>query len=247
MSGHNKWSTIKHKKGAADAKRSKIFTKLIKEITVAVKEGGEDPEGNPRLRLAIANARGASMPKDNILRAINKGKDKNSANFQEVTYEGYAPHGIAVFIECTTDNIQRTVANVRSIFNKFNGSLGKNGSLGFLFERKGIFLFDMPENMAMEDLEMELIDGGAEDLDVDEGKVEVTTAMDDFGNMMKKLENLGIAPESANLQRIPTNTETLDVETSKKVLKMIDFFEDDDDVQAVYHSLEMTDELMEAL
>ena len=124
MSGHSKWSTIKRKKGAADAKRSKIFSRIIKEISIAIKEGGPDPEGNPRLRLAIANAKGANMPKDNIQRAINKAKDKDAASFQEVTYEGYAPNGVAVFVECTTDNLQRTISAVRSYFNKYNGSLG---------------------------------------------------------------------------------------------------------------------------
>ena len=133
MSGHNKWSTIKHKKGAADAKRSKIFSKIVKDITVAVKEGGFDPDANPRLRLAIANAKGQSMPKDNIDRAINKGKDKNSASYTELTYEGYLPHGVAVYLECTTDNTQRTVSNIRAIFNKYGGSLSTNGSLSFLY------------------------------------------------------------------------------------------------------------------
>src|SRR6056300_751711 len=139
MSGHSKWSTIKRKKGALDAKRSKMFSKVVKEITVAVREGGFDPDGNPRLRLAITNAKGISMPKDNIERAISKGKDKDSASFLELTYEGYLSHGIAVYIECTTDNQQRTVSNVRAIFNKYSGNLGTNGSLSFLFERKGIF------------------------------------------------------------------------------------------------------------
>jgi YebC/PmpR family DNA-binding regulatory protein len=136
MSGHNKWSTIKRKKGALDAKRSKIFSRIIKEITVAVKEGGPDPDVNPRLRLAISNAKGASMPKENITRAINKGSDKDAANYIEITYEGYAPNGIAIYLECTTDNQQRTISNIRSYFNKFGGSLGTNGSLTFLFDGK---------------------------------------------------------------------------------------------------------------
>ena len=246
MSGHSKWSTIKRKKGALDAKRSKMFTKVIKEITVAVKEGGADEMANPRLRLAIANAKGINMPKDNVQRAINKASDKDSANFMEVTYEGYAPHGIGVFVECTTDNLQRTVSNVRSYFNKYGGSLGKNGSLSFIFDRKGVFNF--PQNdIDLDDLELELIDAGAEDIEVEEGIITVTTAMEDFGNMVKKLEELKIEPESANLERIPTNMETLDVETAKKVLRLIDVIEDDDDVQNVYHNLEMTEELMDAM
>ena len=245
MSGHSKWSTIKRKKGALDAKRSKIFSKLIKEITVAVKEGGPDPDGNPRLRMAIANAKGQSMPKDNIERAINKGKDKNSASYTELTYEGYLPHGIAVYLECTTDNTQRTVSNVRSIFNKYGGSLSTNGSLSFLFDRKGIFVVPKGD-IDQDEFEMELIDAGAEDLELDEdGFFHITTSMEDFGTMVKKLEELGIEPESSELERIPNDTKTLDLEESKKIMKAIDLFEDDDDVQKVFHNLELTDEMME--
>ncbi len=244
MSGHSKWSTIKRKKGALDAKRSKIFSKLIKEITVAVKEGGPDPDGNPRLRMAIANAKGQSMPKDNIERAISKGKDKNSANFTEVVYEGYLPHGIAIYLECTTDNLQRTVSNIRAIFNKFGGSLGTNGSLSYLFERKGVFVIPK-DNLDEDEFEMELIDAGAEDIELEDGFFNVTTSMEDFGNMMKKLEEMGIEPETAELQRIPNDTKALPLEEAQKIMKIIDLFEDDDDVQKVFHNLEMTDEMME--
>lgn len=246
MSGHNKWSTIKRKKGANDAKRSKIFSKIIKDITIAVKESGPDPEANPRLRLAISNARGASMPKDNIQRAINKGKDKDAANWEELSYEGYAAHGIAVFVEAMSDNTQRTVSNVRAIYNKYNGSMGKNGSLSFLFDRKGIFSIKQGE-LDLDEIELEIIDAGAEDFEVEDGMITITTSMDDFGNMMKKLEEMNIEPESAELQRIPNNTETLDLEAAKKVMKMIDAFEEDDDVTNVYHNMEMTDELMAEL
>ncbi len=245
MSGHSKWSTIKRKKGALDAKRSKIFSKLIKEITVAVKEGGPDPDGNPRLRMAIANAKGQSMPKDNIDRAINKGKDKNSASYTELTYEGYLPHGVAVYLECTTDNTQRTVSNIRAIFNKYGGSLSTNGSLSFLFDRKGIFVVPKGD-IDQDEFEMELIDAGAEDLELDEdGFFHITTSMEDFGNMVKKLEELGIEPESAELERIPNDTKTLELEEAKKIMKAIDLFEDEDDVQKVFHNLELTDEMME--
>ncbi len=246
MSGHNKWSTIKRKKGANDAKRSKIFSKIIKDITIAVKEGGPDPEANPRLRLAISNAKGASMPKDNVQRAINKGKEKDAANFEELSYEVYAPHGIAVFVEAMSDNTQRTVANVRAIYNKYNGSMGKNGSLSFLFDRKGVFSIKQGE-LNLDEIELEIIDAGAEDFEVEDGMITITTSMDDFGNMMKKLEEMNIEPESAELQRIPNNTETLDLESAKKVMKMIEAFEEDDDVTNVYHNLEMTDELMATL
>ncbi len=247
MSGHSKWSTIKRKKGALDAKRSKAFSKIIKEITVAVKEGGgPDPDANPRLRTAIANAKGVNMPKDNVARAISKAGDKDSANFTEVTYEGYAPGGIGIFVECTTDNLQRTVANVRSYFTKYGGSLGKNGSLSFIFDRKGVFRFPIGD-WDLDELEMEIIDAGAEDIEMEDGFVTVTTALEDFGTMQKKLEELEIETESAKLERIPNNTETLDVESAKKVLKLIDVIEEDDDVQEVYHNLEMTDELIAAL
>jgi len=247
MSGHSKWSTIKRKKGALDAKRSKAFSKIIKEITVAVKEGGgSDPESNPRLRTAIANAKGVNMPKDNVARAISKAGDKDSANFMEVTYEGYAPGGIGVFVECTTDNLQRTVSNVRSYFTKYHGSLGKNGSLSFIFDRKGVFSFPLGE-WDVEELEMEIIDAGAEEIELEEDFVTVTTALEDFGTMQKKLEELEIETESAKLERIPNNTESMDVESAKKVLKLIDVIEEDDDVQEVYHNLEMTDDLVAAL
>jgi YebC/PmpR family DNA-binding regulatory protein len=246
MSGHNKWSTIKRKKGALDAKRSKIFSKIIKDITIAVKEGGDDPDGNPRLRLAIANAKGASMPKENIQRAINKGTDKDAAALLETTYEGKGPHGIAIFVECTTDNLQRTVSNIRAYFNKHGGELGKNGSLNYLFDRKGIFNVPLGD-IKQDEFEMELIDAGAEDISLDEETFTITTAMEDFGNMMKKLEQMQIEPESASLQRIPKTSETLDVDSAKKVLKLIDIIEEDDDVQNVFHNLALTDELMEKL
>lgn len=243
MSGHNKWSTIKRKKGANDAKRSKIFSKIIKEIRIAVKESGPDPESNPRLRLAISNAKGASMPKDNIARAINAGKDKDGADFIETTYEGYLPNGIAVFIECTTDNLQRTVSNIRAIFNKYGGNLGTNGSLSFIFERKGIF--EIPQgNIDQDEFELEMIDAGAEDIAVESGFFTVTTAMEDFGSMMKKLEQMGIEPESAELQRIPNDTIKLDGEAAQKIMKIIEVFEEDDDVQNVFHNLEITEEMM---
>ncbi len=247
MSGHSKWSTIKRKKGAADAKRSNLFSKLSKEITVAVKEGGPDPDGNPRLRLAISNAKGQSMPKDNIERAIKKASDKDSASFIESTFEGYLHHGIAVFLECTTDNNQRTVSGVRSIFNKYDGNLGTNGSLSFLFDRKGVFVVPKGD-IDQDEFEMELIDAGAEDIEFEnDGFFHITTSMEDFGSMAKKLEDLNIEPETAELQRIPNDTKVLPNEDAKKILKVIDAFEDNEDVQNVFHNLEITDELMESI
>jgi len=247
MSGHNKWSTIKRKKGAIDAKRSKMFSKLIKDITIAVKERWSRSRWKSTFTFSDCKCqRRVSMPKDNIQRAISKGADKDAASFQETTYEGYAPNGIAIFIECTTDNLQRTVSNIRSYFNKYGGNLGTNGSLSFLFDRKGVFI--IPKGtIDPDEFEMEIIDAGAEDISLEDDTFTVTTAMEDFGSMMRKLEELKIEPESASLQRIPKETTKLDLEASKKVIKLIDFFEEDDDVQNVYHNMEITDELMDAL
>ncbi|SHI46163.1 DNA-binding regulatory protein, YebC/PmpR family [Tangfeifania diversioriginum] len=246
MSGHSKWSTIKRKKGALDAKRSKMFSKLSKEITVAAKLGGADEEANSRLRLAVQNAKGQNMPKDVIQRAINKA-DKDSSNFEEMTFEGYGPEGIAIFVECLSDNNNRTVGSVRSIFSKHNGHLGTNGSVAFLFETKGVFVVPVTDKIDMDEFELEMIDAGAEELEENDGFIEITSAMEDFGNISKKLEELSIDAESQGLQRIPTTTTALDVEDAKKVLRLIERLEEDDDVQNVYHNLEITPELEKAL
>ena len=242
MSGHSKWSTIKRKKGANDAKRGKIFTKIIKEIMIAAREGGGDPETNARLRLAVQNAKGANMPKDNIERAIKKAVGTDADSYVETSFEGYAPGGIAIFAECLTDNNNRTVASVRSLFNKHGGKLGTNGSLSSLFDRKGIFTVKN-EGFSSEDLELELIDAGAQDFEVDGETITITCAREDFGSVNKMLNELGIEPEEAGLKRIPNTTKTLDLESSKKVLRFVESLEDDDDIQNVYHNLEITDEL----
>mgnify|MGYP001067216413 CR=1 FL=1 len=242
MSGHSKWSTIKRKKGAADAKRGKIFSRIVKEIHVAVRDGGPEAEANPRLRLAIQNAKGANMPKDNIERAISKASNEGS-NYQEVTFEGYGPGGVAVYVECMTDNNNRTVSLIRSIFTKRGGSLGTNGSLNFLFDRKGVFTIPLG-GLDPEEFELELIDAGAEDIEEEKDVFIVTCALEDFGNIQKKLDELGVHAENAELQRIPINTKKLDAENAQKFLRMIEDFEDEDDVQNVYHNLEMTEELM---
>lgn len=248
MAGHSKWANIKHRKGAQDAKRSKIFTKLIKEITIATKEGGADSDMNPRLRLAIQKAKAANVPKDTIERAINKGSGADGTNYEEITYEGYGPNGVAVFVECTTDNNNRTVSNMRSYFSKNGGSMGNNGSVAFMFERKGVFTLNK-EGIALDedDLQLELIDGGAEDIEAEDEIFVVTCPIEEYGNVSNKLEELGIEPASSELSRIPTTTVALDVDSAQKVLKLIDKIEDDDDVQAVFHNLEMTDALAEAL
>lgn len=245
MSGHSKWSTIKRKKGAADAKRSKIFSRVVKEIQVSVREGGSDPDANPRLRLAIQNAKGVNMPKENVQRAINKA-GSDGANLEPLTFEGYGPGGIAIYIECLTDNHKRTVGSIRSIFNKKGGTLGTNGSLSYLFDRKGVFTVPKGD-LDPEEFELEIIDAGVEEFETEEEVFVITTPLEDFGNVQKKLDEMEIEPENAELQRIPNDTKNLDLETSLKVLRMIEDFEEDDDVQNVYHNMEVTDEIVQAL
>ena len=249
MAGHSKWANIKHRKGAQDKKRAKQFTRAIKEITIAVKEGGgPDPETNPTLRNAIANAKGVNMPKDTIQRAIKKASGADAENYEMVTFEGYGPNGIAIFVECTTDNTNRTVASVRSIFTKGRGSLGTNGSLEFLFDRKGVFLLDKDKlEIDKEELELELIEAGATSIEDNEDLLVVCTDFNDFGSMNEALEKLNIEPKNAELQRIPLNTTELELDQAKKIIDLIDKFEEDDDVQNVYHTLEITDELAESL
>jgi YebC/PmpR family DNA-binding regulatory protein len=246
MAGHSKWANIKRRKEAQDAKKAKIFSRYVKEISVAVKEGGPDPESNSRLRMALQNAKGVNMPKENIERAIKKASSDGS-QLENVHFEGYAQDGVAVFVECLTDNRNRTVSSIRAIFNKYGGSLGKNGSISYLFDQKGIFTIPRKEDMDLEELELELIDAGAEDLEIEEDFLTVTTAKEDFGPVQKKLEELNIEPENSGLQQVPKATKKLDVDSALKVMKMIDAFEDDDDVQNVYHNLELTEELQEAL
>ena len=228
-----------------DAKRAKIFTKLIKEITVSAQMGGPDPEANPRLRAAIQNAKGMNMPKDTIQRAVSKA-NKDASDFQETTFEGYLPNGIAVFIDCLSDNNNRTVANIRAIFNKRNGSLGTNGSLAFIFERKGIITLPIGD-LDLEEFELEMIDAGAEEIEMEEGTLVITTALEDFHAVQKKIEEMGIEAESSDLQRIPNETKELSLEESVQIMKIIEEFEDDDDVQNVYHNMEVTDEILEAM
>jgi YebC/PmpR family DNA-binding regulatory protein len=247
MSGHSKWSTIKRKKGAADAKRGKLFTKLIKEISIAAREGGGDPDANPRLRLAVANAKGNNMPKDNIERAIKKATGSEADHYTESTFEGYGSNGVAVFVECLTDNNNRTVSAVRAAFTKFGGNLGTNGSLEFIFARKGVFSIEMKEGLDEEEFTLEMIDAGAEDVTVEDGYLTVTCEMSDFGSIQKKLEELGIEAENAELQRIPNTMVTLDNEAFGKVMKLIDALEDNDDVQKVFHNLDITEAQMELI
>ena len=247
MSGHSKWSTIKRKKGAADAKRGKLFTKLIKEISIAAREGGGDPDANPRLRLAVNNAKGNNMPKDNIERAIKKATGSDAETYTESTFEGYGSHGVAVFVECLTDNNNRTVSSVRAAFTKYNGNLGTNGSLEFIFARKGVFSIKLEEGVDEDEITLELIDGGAEDAVAEDGYLNVTCDMSDFGSVQKKLEELGIEAENAELQRIPNTLVTLNDDDFKSVMKLIEALEDNDDVQKVFHNLDITEAQMELI
>ena len=229
-------------------KMAKTFPKIGKDIALAVKAGGPDPEANPALRRCIQNAKGANMPKDNVERAIKKASGADAENYEEITYEGYGQGGVAFFVECTTNNTTRTVANVRAIFNKFDGNLGKNGELAFIFDRQGIFTIDRANiTMDWDEFEMEMIDGGAEEIDSDDHEVMITTAFEDFGSLSHKLDELGIEAKSAELQRIANNTKEVNPDQFKANMKMLDRFEEDDDVQNVFHNMEITDELLKSI
>ena len=227
---------------------AKTFTRIGKDISMSVKEGGPNPETNSRLRAVIQNAKSANMPKDNVERAIKKAMGSDSANYMEITLEGYAPHGVAVFVECTTDNNNRTVANVRSYFNKCDGNLGTNGSLEFIFDRKAVFTFKGDQiELDNDDLEMELIDAGLEELHDDEGVITVTTDFSDFSNMQKKSESMNIDLQSSELQRFANNLKTISGDDASLVLKLLDKLEEDEDVQNVFHNMEMTDDILAQL
>jgi len=241
MSGHSKWSTIKRKKAAADQKRGKIFTKLIKEITVAARQGGGDIDGNPRLRLAVDNAKSANMPLDNIDRAIKKATGElEGASYLELIYEGYGPGGVAVLVESVTDNKNRTVAEIRHAFSKHGGSLGESGSVAWMFDRKGVIT--METQGKTEDELMELVlDAGAEDIQMDEEYFEITSAVEDFENVRIAINKAGLNIENASLQWIAKNNVEVDAETSEKIMKMIEMIEDNDDVQNVYTNADFTE------
>jgi YebC/PmpR family DNA-binding regulatory protein len=244
MSGHSKWSTIKRKKAAIDSKRSQIFTKLLREIQVAAKVGGPNIDANPRLRLAVNLAKKNSVPRDRIEAAINKSSGADADNFVEKVYEGYAPGGVAIMVESTTDNINRTVANIRSYFNRHGGSLGSSGSVSYMFSRKAIFGFPKP-NVDEEELTLALIDAGAEDIETDaENFMTVTAPFENFGAVNSALEALNIEPEETNISYVPETTVTLDWEAAQKALRLIEVIEDDEDTQKVFHNLELTDEIM---
>ena len=230
------------------SKMAKTFTRIGKDIVMAVKDGGPDPDANSRLRQIMQNAKAANMPKDNVLRAIKNASNKDTANYEEMSLEGYAMHGIAVFLDCASNNNNRTVADVRSYFSKCDGAMGTNGSLEFIFDRKGVFTIN-PEQIKIdvEELEMELIDAGLEELEVDEEAVTIYCEYADFNNMQTKLEELEIEIENSELQRIPNNTKKISTEQAKKVLKLLDLLEENDDVQQVFHIMELTEEILNAM
>jgi YebC/PmpR family DNA-binding regulatory protein len=249
MSGHSKWSSIKHKKGAADAKRGQLFTKLTRALIVAAKEGGPDPAANLALQNALETARGASMPKESIERAIARGSGAadDAAPYVHGAYEGYAPGGIAVFAEALTDNRNRTVSEVRNIFAKHDGNLAESGSVAWLFERKGVILVDA-DSVDEEKLTMAAADAGAEDVVQEGSSFEVTTAPEDLHRVREALEAAGIAIASAESTMLPKTTiEVEDESTAKKVLKLIDALEENDDVQDVYANFDIPERVLEAV
>ncbi len=246
MAGHSKWANIKHRKGAQDAKRGKIFTKLIKEITVAARIGGADLESNSRLRLAVDKGKQANMPKDNIDRAIKKGTgDLDGVTYEEGTFEGYGPGGVAVIVEFMTDNRTRTVAEVRHAFNKYGGSLGVSGSVAFMFDRKGQIIFS--EENDFEVVFEAALEAGAEDVKEEDGIIEVVTDPADFEVVRNTLDDQGLKFQSAEVTMIPQNMNPIDGKQAESLMKMIDVLEDNDDVQNVHANFDISDEEMEKL
>ena len=245
MSGHSKWATIKHKKGAADAKRGKLFAKLIKQVEVAARRGGGDPDANPTLRTMFQKARDNSVPLDTIERAVKRGTGElEGVNYETITYEGYAPGGIALLIECLTDNRNRTSGDVRSTLSKNGGSLAEPGAVSWQFERKGVIL--VPSSIEEDEVMLVALDAGAEDI-VDEGEMwQVTTAPSDLPQVREALDEAGIAVESADLAMLPTSTvEVADLAQVKGLMKLMDLLDDLDDVQDVHGNMDVSDELMD--
>jgi len=245
MSGHSKWSTIKRKKGKADAERGKVFTKLIREISVAAREGGGDSESNPRLRTAVASAKAANMPADNIKRAIQKGTGElEGVKYESTNYEGYGPGGVAVLVEVLTDNKNRTVAEVRHVFSKYNGSLGEVGCVGWMFERKGYIVVDK-DKIGEDELIEKALDAGAEDVRVAGDIYEIYTEFTELENVRSALESSGIEMASAEPTLIPQNTIKLDGKQAEQMLKLYEAIEDLDDVSNVYANFDIDESVME--
>ena len=245
MSGHSKWATIKHKKGIADQKRGQKFTKLIKEISVAAKMGGADPDTNAALRTAILKARAENMPKDNIERAIKKGSgEMGNTVFMELTYEGYAPGGVAIIVDTLTDNKNRTAADVRSTLTKLGGSLGSSGCVSYMFQTKGVITYDASK-YTEDEIFTAALENGAEDVVNEDGTIEVTTAPADFGAVLEAMQAAGFEQESADINKIADNTVSLDKEKAQKVMNIVERLEDLDDVQQVSTNLDLPDDFYE--
>ncbi len=244
MSGHSKWATIKRKKGAIDAKRGKIFTKIGRELMVAVKEGGPDPDSNSKLRDVIAKAKANNMPNDNIQRSIKKASGEGSTNeYFEMVYEGYGPSGIAVIVETLTDNKNRTAGDLRHYFDKNGGNLGQTGCVGFMFDRKGMIVIEKADGIDEDTLMMDALDAGAEDFNVEDECYEIMTAPEDFSSTRDALDKAGYNFVQAEINYIPQTTTVLESEDDiKKMEKLIDMLEENDDVQNVYHTWEMPEE-----
>jgi YebC/PmpR family DNA-binding regulatory protein len=246
MSGHNKWSTIKHKKGAVDAKRGKIFTKLIKEISVAAKLGGGDPNGNPRLRTAVDKAKAENMPKDNIDRAIKKGTGgMEGVTYEEIVYEGYGPGGAAVLVEVLTDNRNRSVSDIRSIFTKNNGNMGEAGCVSWIFSKKGLIVYDKP--VGFDQLFEAAIEAGADDVTEQDEQIEVTTEPASFIEVRESLETKGFKQANAEITMIPQTQVVLEGKQAESMLRLMDKLEDNDDVQNVYANFDISAEEMEKM
>lgn len=242
MSGHSKWATIKRKKAATDSARGKVFTKIIKEITISSRDGGGDPDANPRLRLAIQTAKASNMPQDNITRAIKKGTGElEGVKYEEITYEAYAPHGIAMIIESVTDNKNRTVAELRHSISKANGNLGESGSVSWMFERKGVINVEK-ENVKEDDLMDVILEAGADDLDSEGDLYEVTSSLENFEKVRKAIEEKSYKIESASLQYIAKDLLPVDSKNADAVIRCIEAVEDNDDVQNVYSNADFPDE-----
>ena len=249
MSGHSKWSTIKHKKGAQDARRGKLFSKLSRAIIVAAREGGADPATNLTLQNAIEKARSYSMPKDNIERAVSRGAgaSADSDAFEQVTYEGYGPSGVAVFVEALTDNRNRTAADVRHVFSKNDGSLGASGAVAWLFERKGVLLVDAGASDE-EEVTLAAAEGGADDVTLDGSSFQITSAPEDLAAVRNALEATGITVESAQVTMVPKTTVEVEEESAaKKILRLMDALEENDDVQDVYSNFDIPERVLEAV
>ncbi len=247
MSGHSKWSSIKHKKGAADAKRGKIFTRLIREITVAARLGGGDPEGNPRLRTAIATAKAENMPKDNIERGIKKGTGElEGASYEEVDYEGYGPGGVAVLVDCLTDNRNRAVADIKHVFERHGGNLGEPGCVAWLFQKKGLIVFEKRKVNEEKLLDLAL-EGGAEDVKEAENELEIITDPSDFESVKKAIDVASFPYVLAEVTMIPQNTVNLEGKTANQMLNLMQALEDNDDVSRVYANFDISDEILESL